>query len=43
MKQFFEDPTLRLVLFDLRDVLAGSPENPDDGDDSELPTVGNNG
>ena len=32
MKLYFEDPTLRLVLFDLRDVLALSPENPDEDD-----------
>ena len=30
MKLYFEDPTLRLVLFDLRDVLTMSTENPDE-------------
>lgn len=40
MKQLFEDPTLRLVLFDMRDVLTASPENPDEEDpDSDLPPI----
>lgn len=30
MKRLFDDPTLRIVLFDLRDVLTTSPEYPDE-------------
>ena len=43
MKTFFEDPILRIVLFDVCDLLTVSePENPDDGDDSDTPIIGNN-
>ena len=41
MKAYFEDPTLRLVLFEALDVLTSS-ENPDDDDDSgDTPIIGN--
>lgn len=40
MKQLFEDPTLRVVLFELNDVLTSS--NPDEDDPGgELPIIGN--
>lgn len=42
MKSYFEDPILRLVLFDIRDLLTASPENPDDEDPgSDTPIIGN--
>ena len=42
MKSYFADPTLRLMLFDLRDVLTTSPENPDDDDETgDTPIIGN--
>ena len=42
MKTFFEDPILRIVLFDVCDVLTTSPENPDDEDTSDdTPIIGN--
>ena len=42
MKSYFEDPILRIVLFDLRDVLTASSENPDeDGEDYDTPIIGN--
>ena len=45
MKRCFEDPILRLVLFDLTDVLTSSvtePENPDDDNPGgDTPIIGN--
>ena len=42
MKTYFEDPTLRIVLFDLRDVLTLSSENPDEDDPGgDTPFIGN--
>lgn len=45
MKLYFEDPTLRMVLFDLRDVLTTSPtepENPDeDNPGGDTPVIWN--
>ena len=43
MKTYFEDPILRIVLFDVRDVLTASePENPDeDNFDDDTPVIGN--
>lgn len=43
MKRLFEDPTLRLVLFELHDVLTDSlePENPDeDTPGGDTPIIG---
>ena len=42
MKTYFEDPTLRFVLFDVRDVLTASSENPDeDIPEPTTPIIGN--
>ena len=43
MKVYFEDPTLRLVLFEMHDVLTSS-ENPDEGgpdDGNDTDTIWN--
>lgn len=38
MKTYFETPSLRVILFRVRDILTASPEPPETGDD-ELPVT----
>lgn len=42
MKTYFEDPILRMIRFEAKDVLTASPENPDDENPGgETPIIGN--
>ena len=45
MKPYFEEPTLRFILFDVCDVLTSSPTEPENPDDEtpggDTPFIGN--